>query len=266
MNNYKLSIIILTWNTAEITRSCVESLVCKIKNIPYEIIVVDNGSTDDTSKIFSKLTSVKYINTGSNLGFSKGNNFGVSQAVGDYFLFLNSDMEYLTGLDQMFSYYKQHPNIGLIGPQLLNLDHTPQGSIFPPQTPFNAFKEFWLNQPSFSKYFLTKITDVNAISGGAILLKKSLFTQINGWDEKYYFYYEDLAMCRTIHSLNLRVSYFPECQFIHHHGASVKKLTVHDSGTLRLIKSSQIFHGKIQHFLINFIIWSGQKVHKTIRS
>lgn len=258
----QLSIIILTWNTGKITRICVDSLIKHLKNITYEIIVVDNGSTDDTQEIFSKLTNVKYINTGSNLGFSKGNNIGANKAEGDYLLFLNSDMEYITGLEQMLEYLKHHSNIGLIGPQLLNTDLTAQGSIFPPQTVSNAFVEFWLNQPAYNKYYLNTVSKVNSISGGAILLKHSLFKKIGGWDEKYYFYFEDMAMCRTIHSLNLNVVYFPDCRFVHHHGASVKKITGNDSGTLRLIQSSKIFHGNIEHLLINFIIWSGQKIHK----
>lgn len=261
----KLSIIILTWNTAAITKKAVDILLNKLKNITYEIIVVDNGSTDNTAQIFKKLTNIKYLNTGSNLGFSKGNNFGAKFALGNYLLFLNSDMEYQAGLDKMISYLSSHSDVGLIGPKFLNTDSSPQGSVFPPQTPINAFKEFWLNQNSFSKYSpnSNQPSPVNSISGGAVLLKRTLFNQLNGWNEKFYFYYEDLDLCRRIHLLSLKIVYFPDCQFIHHHGTSVNNLK-NNQGFTRLVKSSKTYHGFLNHYLINLIIWSGQKFQKIL--
>lgn len=263
----KLSIIILTWNTAKITKKCVISLTKKIKNIQYEIIVTDNGSTDNTKELFANLKSVKYLNTGSNLGFSKGNNLGALSASGKYYLFLNSDMEYLSGLDKMLKYLDDHSSIGLIGPRLLNTDQTPQGSVFPSQTLLNAFKQFWLNQPAYLKYTPSTNEPVSvwSISGGAILLKKSLFQQFSGWNEKFPFYYEDMDLCRRVRSLGLKIYYFPNCLFIHHHGASVNQLSGKNAGFKRLVVGSIKYHGILMHYLINFIIWSGQKWQKLIK-
>lgn len=259
-----LSIIVLTWNTANITKKCIDSLITKLKNIRYEIIVTDNGSTDNTKEIFSNLKSVKYVNTGSNLGFSKGNNIGALHASGKYYLFLNSDMEYISGLDNMLNYYIDTPNIGIIGPQFLNLDLTPQGSVFPPQTPLNSFKEFWLKLPAYSKYTPPTSSPVSvwSISGGAVLIKKTLFQKLSGWNEHFSFYFEDMDLCRRIRALGLNIFYFPDCQIIHQHGASAKQLTGVNTSYKKLVAGSIKYHGVFVHYLINFIIWSGQKWYR----
>jgi len=257
----KLSIIIPTWNTADITLKCIKTIYKFLLPNIFEIIIVDNGSTDDTSQKLSQLKNIKYIRNSTNLGFSRANNIGAKQATGQYFLFLNSDMELIdSSLLKMIDYLDSHPNIGLIGPQFLDSNGTIQGSITPPQTPLNAFKEYVLNiKNSYTKYFLNKTTSVNAISGGAILIDKNLFNKIGGWDERYFFYYEDLELCRQVKKLNKDIVYFPECQVIHRHGASGTTVADPANQWRRLIPSSKIYFGLLQHYLIFFIIWSSQK-------
>lgn len=261
-----LSIIIPTWNTAQITLTSIKTIIKHLKNFDYEIIVIDNGSSDNTIKLLSQIKPVKLIKNKTNLGFAKANNQAAEIAQGDYFLFLNSDMELIdSSLIKMYQYLVDHPEIGAIGPQLLNLDHTPQASVFPPQTALNAFKEFFLNiKDSYSKYLpdTHQISPVWAISGGALMIKKDFFQKIGFWNEKYFFYFEDLDLCRQIHRFNKSVIFYPLCKIVHHHGASGQKLADNQNQWRRLIPSSLIFHGKINHYLINSIIWSGQKFQK----
>lgn len=258
----KLSIIIPSWNTASATCQCLRSIVNHLKNITYEIIVVDNASTDDTVLKIKKLAikNLKLIINSQNLGFSKANNIGFQHSLGDYLLFLNSDMKLIDhSLPKMLDFLVSHPQIGTVGPQLLNPDHTPQGSIFPPQTLLNAFKEFWLGLPSYSKYFSSSPGPVWALSGGAILISRQLFQQINGWDEKYFIYFEDLELCRQIKKLGYQIFYFPQTKIIHRHGLSGRHLAPAAIQWRRLITSSLKFHGPFKHYLLNLIIWSGQK-------
>ncbi len=261
----ELSIIIITWNTDKITLSCVQTINKFLRNkIKYEIIVVDNASTDQTQKLLKPIKNLHYIKNKTNLGFSKANNIGAKIAKGDYLLFLNSDMKLIDdSLLAMLTFYKQNKHIGIIGPKFLNPDHTPQGSILPPQTIKNAFKQFFLNQPAYLKYYSTspKPIPVWAISGGAMLIENNFFKQLGGWDEKYFFYYEDLELCRQTRRQNKLVYYFPTCKVIHHHGASGKKITDSANQWRRLIKSSKLYHGLVKHYLINFVIWSSQKIH-----
>lgn len=270
MKNQKLlSIIIPTWNTSAITLKCVQTILKYLPKDLLQIIIVDNGSTDDSQAVLSPLKDILYIRNSHNLGFSKANNIGVAKASGTYFLFLNSDMELIDkSLLKMLDYLRSHPDIGLIGPKFLNPDLTPQASVFPPQTPLNAFKEYWLNiKDSYSKYTPTasQPISVHHISGGAVLISRTDFDRIGGWDEKYYFFYEDHELCRRIHNIGKLVFYYPRCRVIHRHGASVKLDPDTANHWRRLIPGSKIYHGLLVHYLIFIIIWSSQKIKNTFR-
>ncbi|MFA5750449.1 MAG: glycosyltransferase family 2 protein, partial [Candidatus Shapirobacteria bacterium] len=222
----KFSIIIPTWNTAKITQKCVKTIN---KYIPgQEIIVVDNGSQDNTVEILSKIKNVKIIANHANLGFAKANNIGLKHATSDYIIFMNSDIELLDStILKMVEFLKNNSNIGIIGPKFLNPDMAVQASVFPPQTSLNAFKEFWLNKKnSYSKYIpnTKKPIKVWAISGGCIITRKSFFKSIGGWNEKYFFYFEDMDLCRKINKIGKDVIFYPECEIIHRHGASGKNI------------------------------------------
>ena len=252
--NPSISIIIPTWNTAKITLKCVNTIKKFLPQGYAQIIVVDNGSTDNTQKLFSSIKNIIYIKNSSNLGFSKANNIGVTKATGEYLLFLNSDMELIdTSLLNLVKFSKNNPNIGLIGPRFLNPDLSPQGSVCAPQTPLNAFKEFWLKQVgAYTKY--TPITTIPlkvwSISGGAVLVNRKLFKSIGGWNEKYHMYFEDFDLCRTIRKLNKDIYYYPSCQVIHRHGASGKTIADNSNQWRRLIPSSKIYFGLFNHCLL----------------
>jgi len=260
----KLSIIIVTWNTAKITQKCVDSINKYLPN--QEIIVVDNGSQDNTVEILKKIKNVKIVENHSNLGFAKANNIGFKTVSSDYVVFLNSDIELIdSSLLGMVEYLKNNLNIGLIGPKFLNPDFTPQASVFPPQTAINAFKEFWLGQKeSYSKYIPKgdNPSKVDYISGGCIAVNKNYFQKIGLWSEKYFFYFEDMDLCRQVAKTNKDIVFYPKCQVIHYHGASGKKIADSQNQWRRLIPGSIKFHGFIKHYLINLIIWSGQKWQK----
>ena len=258
-----LSIIIPTWNTSATTLKCVQSLKKYLKNFPYEIIIVDNASTDKTEEILKTEKGITYIKNKSNLGFGKANNIGAKKANGEYLFFLNSDMIAIdSSLIKMYQYLKNNPKIGMIGPKFLNIDKTPQGSVFPPQTALNAFREYWLKQKTYSKYFpkTNNPTEVYSLSGGAMLISKKLFKTIGGWDKRYFMYFEDLELCRQVREFSYKIYYYPKCQFIHRHGASGKKLANSQNQWRRLIPSSKIYHGTFKHYLINGIIWLSQKL------
>jgi len=266
--NKKLSIIIPTWNTAEVTLKCVKTLQKFLGKIDYEIIIVDNGSSDNTIQVLSKVRDLILIKNKNNLGFAKANNQAVKQASGEYFLFLNSDMELIdNSIIEMLSFIEKDPQIGAVGPQFLNIDLTPQASVFPPQTSINAFKEFWLGKKAYSKYLpnLDSPSKVWSISGGAFLIRANLFKKVGQWNEKYFFYFEDLDLCRAIRKKNKSIYFFPKCKVIHRHGFSGQKLADSANQWRRLIPSSIKFHGFIRHYFINFIIWSGQKWQKLIQ-
>jgi GT2 family glycosyltransferase len=261
----QLSIIIVTWNTADITLKCVRTIKKYLSKFSYEIIVADNGSNDDTVLKLRKEGGVKIIENKANLGFGKGNNIAAASAKGEYLLFLNSDMELIDDkLIDMFDYIDSHPNIGLIGPKFLNIDGSDQGSVFPSQSLLNAFKEFWCGQNAYSKYVpkTDNPIEVWSVSGGAVMVKRQLFEKVGAWDKRYFMFYEDLELCRQIKKLGYQVYYFPQCRLIHRHGASGKSLADASNQWRRLIPSSKIYHGIFKYYLLYLITWSGQKWQK----
>jgi GT2 family glycosyltransferase len=260
-----LSIIILTWNTAAITRKCVDTIKKYLKGISFQIIVADNGSTDNTATLLDKITGVTYFNTGGNLGFARGNNAALKYAKGKYLLFLNSDMEIIdSSIANMLEFFRKNKNIGAIGPTFLSSDLSPQGSVFPPQTIQNAVREFWLGKAAYSKYVPQTNTPlpVWSISGGAVMIRRSLFDKIGGWNEKYFFFFEDLELCRQIWARGYQVYFYPACRVIHRHGTSGRNLAPPANQWRRLIPGSIIYHGFLYHHLLNLVIWSGQKWQK----
>ena len=265
MTKPAVSIIIPTWNTRAITQKCVDTIFRFLPPEYFELIIVDNGSTDDTQEFFSLQKKFKYIRNSENLGFSKGNNIGAKHATAPYLFFLNSDMELIDShLVDMVKFLQTSPKIGIVGPMFLNPDLTPQGSVFPNQSVFNAFQEFWLKIPAFSKYIPTEENPVSvwAISGGALLISTTLFRQIKGWDERYFMFFEDLEICRQIRHLHFEIYYYPNFKVIHRHGASGAKVADSSNQWRRLIPSSIKYHGYLGHYILNFVIWTSQKFHR----
>ncbi len=265
MTTKKLSIIVVTWNTASTTLSCIKSIKRHLSGFNYEIIVVDNGSTDNTLSLIKTEKNLKIVKNKTNLGFGKGNNLGAKIAKGKYLLFLNSDMEIPDDkLIDMYKYLGQNPNIGIIAPKFLNSDLSEQGSVWPPQTLLKAFKEFWLGQRLYSKFVpqSTQPIEVFSVSGGAIMIKRSLFETVGSWDTRYFMYFEDLELCRQIKNLGFKIYYYPDCKVIHRHGASGKSLVDPANQWRRLIPGSKIYHGLLKHYLLFLITWSGQKWQK----
>lgn len=260
----KLSIIIITWNTANTTIKCIQSIKNNLSDFNYEIIVVDNASTDDTIAKLKKENDIVIIENKTNLGFGRANNMGVNRANGEYLLFLNSDMELFDNkLIDMYNYLSKNPNIGIIAPKYLNIDLSEQGSVWPPQSLLNAFKEFWLGKENtYSKYspLGNKPMEVFSVSGGAMMVKKSIFNKIGGWDKRYFMYFEDLELCRQIRKLGLKIYYYPDCKVVHRHGVSGESLADSSNQWRRLIPGSKIYHGFIKHYLLFLITWSGQKL------
>ena len=119
-----VSIIIVNWNTKDLLVDCINIIKDQIKTIKFEIIVVDNNSTDGSqSEIRKKFKDVLLITNDENLGFSKANNIGLKYTNGKYICLLNSDTAVLdNALDKMYAFMEQNKNTGILGPAILNDD------------------------------------------------------------------------------------------------------------------------------------------------
>ena len=288
----RLSIIIVNWNTKKLLMQCIKSLT-QISNLKsqsqnsklkteYEIIVVDNGSIDGSvdevqsskfkapyqtvqGKVQSDSLKLKVIENESNLGFSKAVNQGIKESTGEVVLLLNSDTIVKKGALKELLDFEEKVGSVVVGARMLNPDGTVQGSCFYFPTVKRAILEYWLKKKNyFSKYALAGLdsVEVEAVSGGAMLISRVLIDKIGMLDERYFMYFEDLDFCRRVRKAGYKIYYLPTAEIIHEHGASGKTLVDPADQWKRLIPSSKIYHGWLKHYLISFILWSGQKCLK----
>jgi len=241
-NNPHLSIIILSFNTADITVNCLKSIYQDkgLKDIPFEIIVIDNNSTDDSvSKI--KKFPITLIQNKTNLGFGKANNQGLKIAKGQYILLLNSDTIILhSAISQSLNWLSGHPEAHGCTAQLLNKDKTIQasGGYFPDllnvftwctgldDLPFvnNFIKPFHPHTPNFYTHdkFYLKDHPQDWITGAFMLYRKSIYDKVGGFDENYFMYGEEYEYQYRMHLSfpQSQVWYLIGPQIIHLGGAS----------------------------------------------
>ena len=260
-----LSIIIVNFNTKKLLLRCLNSIFTSKPKIKYEMIVVDNGSTDGSVAALYKIknqsrrcrTKIKIIRNKENLGFAKANNQGIKRAKAEFILLLNSDTEVKkAAIDKLYYFAKETTDAGVVGPRLLHPDKKVQASVYRLPTISRAIRQYWLGKKSLlDKYAprLDRPEEVEAIVGAAFLITPEARKRVGLLDERYFMYFEDLDYCRRVKELGLKVYYLPTAKVIHQHGASAGKMKF-------LVSSSKIYHGVLKHYLFNFILWSGQKI------
>jgi GT2 family glycosyltransferase len=204
-----ISIIAVNFNGAKFLNQCLDSVLNTSSKYSYEIIVIDNNSLDNSAQILLEYKNkIKLILNQENTGFSFANNQGIKIAKGKYIFLLNNDTILKpNSLDNLIDYYEKHKNTGAIGPKLLNKDGSIQyyGSI--------------LNQWQYKTKVAKKM---NFISGAAFLTTKTIMKKIDGLDENFFFYNEDVDLCKKILKLGLPIIYLPQSEIIHLGGASTQ--------------------------------------------
>jgi GT2 family glycosyltransferase len=211
-----VSIIILNYNTPDITLNCINSILKNTNKINFEIVLVDNGSDKSSQKLFKKkLFGIKNINliySKKNLGFGSGNNLGVENSKGNFLFFINSDtLIYENSVKLLFDeYYRLSKinKIGFIQPRLyLNEDHSllqQTNSKIP--SVFNLIQEnLVLLQKIRSTHFIdfkysywnrNNSRYVEAVCGAAMFCKKSFFHEVGKFDKRFFLYFEEYDICK----------------------------------------------------------------------
>lgn len=258
-----LSIVIVNFNTRELVGRCLDSIVKFKPSAKYEVIVVDNGSSDGSVETLEGYKDIKVFKNKENLGFSKGVNIGIKNASGKYILLLNSDTLVKKGsLDKLLNFAKSKKDAGLIGAKLIGEDGKVQESASRLPGLWGAIREFWFGEKGRFGLFAPKSVDpveVDSIVGAALLITPEALKKVGLFNEKYFMYFEDLDYCRRVKKAGLAVYYLPEAEIIHRLGASGTKAIESQNQWKRLIPSSKIYHGTLLHYLINFVLWTGQK-------
>lgn len=226
-----LSIIIVSYNTAKITQNCINSILQSRIKVPYEIIIVDNNSTDNTvSKIRNSQFEIRnvhnklnIIQNTTNVGFARANNQGVNIALGQYILLLNSDTIILdNAIQDLLDYYQSHPNIQFLGPKLLNADNSPQPSCAPFYTLPVIFAALFLRGDywGLTRWSPHTSQQVDWLSGACILTKKEYYKSLNGFDEAIFMYMDEVDLLYRGHLLNYYTYCYPKARVVHLGSAS----------------------------------------------
>lgn len=263
-----LSIIIPSYNTKKLLQECLDSIKKNKGKLSIEIIVVDNGSTDSTVDYLKKVSKDKMIQTillKQNWGFAGAVNRGIEKARGECLFLLNSDTQVQKEtLKKVVDFAKKHPQ-SIVGLQLVNLDGSIQPSVYHFPSVTGAIKEFWLGKKdSYQKYapLSKKPVEVDAVTGAAMLIPRKIIKEIGLFDEKYFFYFEDLDYCRLAKKVGLKVYYLPAVKILHYHGAAAQAMP--ELTHQWLVESSKKYNGLVKYYLLTSIIWLGQKWQRLI--
>jgi len=232
-----VSIIIVNWNGRDLLAKCIESIIKHPPSAPYEIVVVDNASTDGSVEWLRaahsdgrlKETNLKLIENAENVGFGRANNIAFSQTKARMLLLLNSDTEVKEGtIDRLVEALKSNEKVGGCGPKLLNTDGSLQPSVC--RNPFGVWEilvaglrlSYMLPRRLCAELLLGPYWDhsrrrkVRVLPGAAILLRREVIDSVGGFDEEFHFYGEDIELCFRIINSGWELLFEPGAQVVHH--------------------------------------------------
>lgn len=234
-----LSIIITHYKTPNLLLECIQSFVVHVKNLKYEIIVVDSAAEMATQNLleerFGANKNVHYIAFKKNVGYGYSANRGLARAKGDYMLIVNADirLEDDKSVPLLIEYVKKHKDVGLVGPRLLNVDGTIQQSYFrePSISAILARRTVWAKTPwgkqslaryEFHDYNGKAPLEVDWLMGSCYVTSKKAQEKVGDFDERYFMYFEDVDFAHRFRKKGFRVVYLPEARLKHFHIRSSK--------------------------------------------
>ena len=227
-----VSIILVNYNGGTVILDCLRSLQTHLQMVSYEIVVVDNASQDSSPDAISiYFPQVCVLRQAENVGFGAGNNIGAKQAQGEFLWLLNSDT-CLTHdiLSAQIAQLQSDPKIGIVGPMLLNPDGSFQlsvskaiGIVGELQT-LQQVRQYRHPQSrtKLAKFYST-LQSVAIVRGAAMVMRRSLFEQLGGFDENFFMYFEESDLCQRVRTLGFKVVYMPAVSLMHLGGYSVSK-------------------------------------------
>mgnify|MGYP002398446200 CR=1 FL=1 len=268
-----LSILIVNYNTRELTLDAIRSVYASVTKYAYEVILIDNHSSDGSVEAISKAyPQVKLIENTENVGFARANNQGIRQASGRYVLLLNSDTIIQPDtLEIMLDFMDRHPTVGASGCKVV----LPDGSLdkacrrgFP--TPGASFcylfglSKLFPKVPRFNQYQLGHLDPdeeypVDCLVGAFMLVRREAIEQAGLLDETFFMYGEDIDWCYRIKQAGWQIYYFPKTSIVHYKGAGKKHKP--PKIVYEFHRAMILFHRKHYHrhysWLVNSMVYTG---------
>jgi hypothetical protein len=230
-----LSIVIVSWNVADLLMACLASIFATTGELVVEVIVVDSASSDGSvERVRSDYPQVALLAQDSNVGFTRGNNIGLKVARGRHILLLNPDTEVReSALERMVSYLDETPDVGVVGPYTHNTDGSHQSTRRRfPTVPLAFFESTWLQGMAprgwLDRFYVRDqpddaTCDVDWVQGSAMMLRRAVYKQIGGLDEGFVMFSEEMDWCRRARDAGWRVVYVGDAHIVHHGGKSTEQ-------------------------------------------
>lgn len=260
----KVSVIIVNWNTRDILKNCLESVYAQTRPDLIEVIVVDNGSTDNSCQMVRTLfPELTLIENAGNMGFAKANNQAMMAAKGQYLLLLNSDTIILgNAIAKSLAFAEARPDAAVIGCRVLNPDMTPQPSCFMFPSILNMLISLCCLNRLFprSRFFGreemtwrsgTDSREVDVVNGCFMLVRRRAVREVGMLDERFFIYAEETDWCYRFREAGWKTIFYPNAEIIHLNGQSSRMVRAEMLVQLRV---------SILKFIYKHYGWSSYKI------
>lgn len=231
-----LSIVITSYKNPELLKLCLDAIQKNIRNLNFEIIVTDSATEESTEIMMREdYPTVKFHAFQKNVGFQALLKKGIGDSRGDYLLLINGDIIVTEdSAEKLLNYIRHNPEVGMVGPKLLNFNETLQYSCFRFYKPLTIiYRRTFLSKLGFAKkhldWFLMKdydhaqVREVDWLMGSAVLVSRSAIEKVGLMDPQFFMYMEDVDWCRRFWENKFKVIYFPDAKMYHYHGKGSAK-------------------------------------------
>lgn len=287
-----VSVIIVNWNTKGLLQNCIESVYQQAGDIQYEIIVVDNASSDGSAEmVTTNFGQATLIRNAQNRGFAAANNQGLAVAKGRYVLLLNSDTVVLDGaIAKTVSFADNNPEVAVVGCRVLNADRTLQPTCFMFPSLLNLIlsstylyklwpgSRFW-GRERMSWWDRKDVREVDVVTGCFMLVRREAFAQVGLMDERFFVYGEETDWCYRFKRAGWKVMFAPVAEIVHFGGGSSRrdktKMRLQLSGSILLflrkhkgrptyaagcLLTAVFFALRIPYWLVRAVIYKNQRM------
>jgi GT2 family glycosyltransferase len=216
----QVAIVIVSYNTREDLSRCLDSLHASPPAATYEIVVVDNGSTDGSADTVRKFPNVRLIESGANVGFARANNVGIRATMSVNLLLLNSDTIVPAGaIDRLLAELDANPDVAVVGPRIVDGQGRAELSFGRMMGPFNEFRQKRLGRGPVDE--LTRRRGYpDWVSAACLLVRRADAEAVGLFDERYFMYTEDIDLCAAIRARGRKVLFAPDIEIVHLRGRS----------------------------------------------
>jgi GT2 family glycosyltransferase len=270
----RVSVVIVNWNTRELTARCIDTLKKSVEGLATQIIVVDNNSSDGSADyIAERHPDVCLVRSGENLGFARGNNLGFGYARGEYLVLLNSDTVVLEGaVQRLVEYLDAHADVAAVGGEHLNGEgeFVPSGLHFPTlwsdlsvAAGLNKFGPLLIkkNKTLARLWYVTETQDVDWLSNSFVAVRRQVLERVGPLPDEFFLYGEDIEWYWRMREAGLRVAFVGGAPIIHLENQSSNQLYKNNDKHYRYLDAFHVFAARHRNPVSWRLGWLAMALH-----